>query len=212
MMQVNIQHSEALEKRTPTLFLAAGGLLVVYGILNGMEAFLDMGYSSVQNVFGPAGFVLGFIGLLTLYWVLDERHPILTRIGAVSVILGVIGFSAIVVVNVGVLAGIVSVEPSTWTAIFVILSAIGMLPGFLSFAVAALQTDVYPRSVGLLLLAPPIIFATMVVGASVGYTPAWSAFVISGGQAVAHLAIGHTLRNSLPPISREVSATEVTAG
>jgi len=212
MSQDSTRHAGRLEKRASALFLAAGGLLVVYGILNGMEAFFDIAYPTVQNIFGPAGFISGFVGLLTLYWVLDDRNQILTRFGAVSVTLGAVGFSAIVAVNIGVLAGVIPGEPPTWTAIFVILAAIGMVPGFLAFAVAALQTDVYPRRVGLLLLIPPVIFATMVVGASVGYTPAWSAFVISGGQAVAHLAIGYMFRNSLPSINHEVSSTEVPAG
>ena len=211
MVQVSTQQFRALEKQTPALFLTAGGLLVVYSILNGMEAFFDIAYPTVQDIFGPAGFVFGFIGLLTLYSILSDRHPLLSRVGGVSVTLGVVGFSAIVMVHIGVLAGIVSMESAAWTAVLIILAAIGMLPGFLSFAVATLQTDAYPRSVGLFLLAPPVIFATMVAGASVGYTPAWSAVVISGGQAVAHLAIGYTLRDSPTPTSREVSSTEVTA-
>ena len=211
MVQVSIRQPEALEKLTPTLFLAAGGLLVVYGVLNGMEAFFDTGYSAVQNVFGPAGFVFGFVGLLTSYSLLNDQHPVLTRVGGVSVILGTVGFSAIVLGNILGLVGIISAEPAAWTAVFVILAAIGMLPGFLSFAVATLQTDAYPRSVGVLLFAPPVIFATMLTGSYIGFTPAWSAFAISGGQAVAHLAIGHALWNSPAPTSREISSTGVTA-
>ena len=57
MVQVRPQQFRALEKQTPALFLTAGGLLVVYGILNGMEAFFDIAYPTLQNIFGPAGFV-----------------------------------------------------------------------------------------------------------------------------------------------------------
>ena len=87
--------------------------------------------------------------------------------------------------------------------LFVPALAIGTLLGFLSFAVASLRTDIHSQTVGLLLLVPPAIFAVVLAGEIVGYTPVWDDFVLASGQAISLLAIGYLLRTEDVPTERE---------
>lgn len=62
----------SLERWSPTLFLAAGGILVIYAMFNGLWAITDM--ATEQNGL-ELGYVVGFIGLLGLYPAMVTRSP-----------------------------------------------------------------------------------------------------------------------------------------
>lgn len=191
--------------------------MVGYAALNGIAAFTDVADESGQNVVGPAGFVLGFVGLLVLYPGLTDRSPRLARAGALCAAFGAVGFSVITFQGLVQLLG---VDPPGWLDAFTFLAAIGMIAGFLSFGAATLRADVRPRIVGFLLLAPAVVFAAMLsqavlfvrFGLFSETVMALSAVAISGGQAVAHLAIGYTLRTGRTPTDHEVRSGDVTAG
>jgi len=206
-----------LEQWSPKLYLFAGVLLVGYAVLNGITAFTDVAYVTVEDVVGPAGLLLGFVGLLGLYPTLADGRPILARAGAVCVSLGAVGFFGITMIGFAVLAGVAS---ATVPAVMLFPVAVGMIPGYLSFSLASLRVGERFRPVGLLLLVPAVVFAAMLsqpfVYSTLGMfsesTMAWSNFAISGGQAVAHLAIGYVLRARSSQAGREVSSTGVVAG
>ena len=200
---------ELLERWCPMLFLFAGGLLVGYATFNGFHAVTGIEYESVENVFGPGGFALGFLGLLGLYPALSDRTQKLARVGAVCAILGAVAFSVFVVANLSEIAGVAPKEPPAWAVFFVALAAIGMIPGYFSFAVATVRSDVHSRLLGLLLLAPLAVFATMLTTSRLGFFPQWLAFAISSGQAVAHLAIGYKLRTGHTHTERKIPSNDV---
>lgn len=213
-------HWESLEQRSEILFLIAGGLLVGYATLNGLAVFTDVAYPAVEDVLGPAGFVVGFLGLLGVYRVFVDRTPWLARIGTVFAICGVAGFAAITVLSFGQLTGLVSGEPPVWFPVVLLIGAIGMILGFTSCGVASLRTGVYSRRVGILLVAPATIFALMLSQAALfaqfglfsETTMQLSAFLISSGQAVVHLSIGYSLRLGGASTDRTVPASDVTIG
>jgi hypothetical protein len=206
-----------LERWSPRLYLFAGVLLVGYAALNGIAAFTDVAYVTVEDVVGPAGLLLGFVGLLGLYPTLVDGRPVLARAGAVCVSLGALGFLGITITGFAVLAGVTS---ASVPVVMLLVVAIGMIPGYLSFSLASLRVEAQTRTVGLLLLAPAVVFSAMLsqpfvysaLGMFSGSTMAWSNFAISGGQAVAHLAIGYVLRHEGSPAGREVPSTGVIAG
>lgn len=200
---------EPLTSRSPTLFLVAGVLLVGYATFNGVHAFTGVEYESIENVFGPAGFALGFLGLLGLYPTLRDQNPRLARAGAVCAVLGMIAFSVFVVANLGEIAGVVPKEPPSWAVFFVAQAAIGMLVGYVAFAVATVRSDVHSRMLGLLLLAPLAVFTIMLTTSRLGFFPQWLAFAISSGQAVAHLSIGYKLRSGRTNTERGLPSTDV---
>lgn len=215
MRGVNGAPWTALERRSPTLFLSAGVLLVGYATLNGTVAVTGMSPVAVEDVVGPAGFLLGFIGLLGLYPGLADRQPILARAGAVCVGLGAVGFSVVSIHGLAVVAGFESATPP---GILLLLVALGMIPGYLSFGVVSLRATVPLRPVAPLLLVPALVFVAMLsqpfvyahLGLFTETTMEWSNFAISTGQAVAHLAIGYELRTMTSPDGLDAPSTDVT--
>lgn len=180
----------SLERSSPRLFIAAGALLIVYASLNGMWAFADLATRETGVEFG---YVLGFLGLLGLYPSLVHGSPWITRVGAAAAICGIAGITAISAIEVAQLVGITSGHLPAFP-LFAILALVGFILGYLSFGVAILRTGRYSKSIGYLVLIPGLIVVFMVVHIAVGYASALTAFVISAGEAMAHLAIGADLR------------------
>ncbi len=217
MVEVSTRRWRSLERWSPTSFLLAGALLVGYAALNGIAAGTDAAFETVADVVGPAGLLLGLVGLLGLYPGLADRRPRLARAGAGGAALGAVGFSAITLGGLGALVG---VEPPGWLAGFVLPAALGMIPGYLAFGVARLRAGARSPAAGRLLLAPAVVFAAMLsqavlfvrFGLFSETAMAWSAVAISGGQAVAHLAIGYRLRAGRVPTGLEVRSGDATAG
>jgi hypothetical protein len=205
-----------LERSSPTLFIAAGALLVGYAALNGVAALTDVAYTSVEDILGPAGLALGFLGLLGLYPEGADRHRGLARVGAVCAGLGLVSFAVIVAGSLAEFAGLGPSEPPA----VLLLVATGMIPGYLSFGAVSLRSPDHVRPLGYLLLVPGVVFAAMLsqpfvygqLGLLSETTMAWSNFVISSCQALGHLAIGYTLRAGWVAHERDAPATDITAG
>jgi hypothetical protein len=187
----------SLERRSAGAFLAAAGSFAVFAMLWGAAVFTDIAPRPAVDVFGPGGWVLAFVGLLGLYPGLADRTERVSRVGAVFAAVGVGGGTATVVVNLGQLTGLTG-QPPAWFAVFNILLLVGIIPGFLTFAIAVLQTDVQSQSLGLLLLVPALLFAVNIVRVTTlgPRVPTGAPFVLGGGQALAFLAIGVTLRTA----------------
>lgn len=220
MRAFGTSYLESLERRNDVLFLVAGGLLVGYAALNGLAAFTDVAYPTVEDVLGPAGFAVGFLGLLGVYRVLVARPSRLASVGAFSAVLGVVGFAAITLQSLGQVTGLVAGAPPVWFSVVLLLGATGMLLGFTSCGVATLRTGVYSRTVGALLIAPTVIFVLMLAqsvlfvqfGLFSDTTMQLSAFLISSGQAIVYLSLGYSLSLSSVPTDRTVPASDVTTG
>lgn len=205
MVPIGAKHWESLEARSPTLFLVAGALLVVYAAVFGTITFADPVVE--QNVF-KIGYVFGFLGLLGLYPTVVGRNPRLARVGAVAAALGLVAISAFTTNDLAVLAGLVSGGDPGWYVFFIPLALIGFLVGYLAFGVASLRSDVFPPVIGLVLLVPGLIVIVMLALILAGYADDQSAFVISAGEALAHLAIGATLRTKSSVADRDESSTD----
>lgn len=184
---------DAIGGRSDGLFFVAGGLLVVFASLLGLQSFT--GTSVPEDVFGPSGFAVAFVGLLGLYPVLVEETPWSARAGAFFAAVGTVGAAVTAGGSLGAALGVLPDEPPAWVGIFMVAMVVGMLPGFVTFAVATLRSSVYPRALGLLLLAPPVVFAVMLSGTLHAVVDdALANFFLSSGQALSHLAIAVTLR------------------
>lgn len=206
-----------LERRSPALFLAAGVLLVGYAARNGIVATTGAAGAPGSDVLGPAGFVLGFVGLLGLYPALVDRRPALARVGAGCATLGAVGFAAITLHGLAAIAGVAS--PSVPGGLLLAV-AVGMLAGYPSFAAATRRGADGARTVGLLLVLPAVVFGAMLsqpfvygaLGVFSESTMAWSNVGISSAQALAHLAIGYTLRARRTPTVRDDPVADGAAG
>ncbi len=183
----------------------------MFAALWGVAAVTDIGPRPAVDVFGPAGWLLAFVGLLGLYPGLVERVPWNSRAGAVFAGVGVVGATVTAVANLGQLAGMTG-EPPAWFAALNLLLLVGIVPGFLTFAVAVLRTDVRARTLGLLLLVPALLFVVNIVRVSTlgPRAPTGAPFVLGGGQALALLAIGLRLRTGATATDPAQSPADAT--
>lgn len=181
----------SLDGKSPTLFLVGGASLVGYTTLLGASMFLDKSYPLVREVIlGPAGYVLGFLALLGLYPVLVDRNPKLARVGAVFAALGAVGWIAMGVTRLVEETGGV---PPNWLGVFGLLIPLGFVFGYLVFGAASLRSDVYSRTVGLVLLSPLLGVVLNFVLKPVGVPLEEGRIIIVSWFALAHLAIGSAL-------------------
>lgn len=200
-----------LDGKSPALFLVAGGLLVPFAALLVYEALADA--AAPEDVFGPPGFFLAMVGLLGLCPALADHAPRLARAGAATAAISAAGWFVITVLAIGEAAGAVPpLEDFGVLGLVVVLAAgVPMVLAYLSFGVGSLRTDVHSRILGVLLLAPPVIFGVMIVGGALTGGSAIGAAALSSGQAISHLAIGYTLRTEDVPTDGAESRADAIA-
>jgi hypothetical protein len=190
------------------LFLIAGVMFIIFAAMWGVEAFTSR--SAPKNIFGPAGFVFAFLGMLGFYPALADRSRRLARLGAVVAIVGAVGAAANSASYIGwwVLPTVIP-DPNTVALVGAMVGGmlLGQFLGYSSFGVASLRAGVHSRTVGLLLVAVPTVLVVMIATVAIGYDSAGSATVLGSVQALIHLAIGFTLRTeSMSTDHREPSA------
>ncbi|MEF8825657.1 MAG: hypothetical protein V5A27_04840 [Halapricum sp.] len=197
MSRTGIIPWRSLERWRAGAFLGAAGSFAVFAMLWGAAVVTDVAPRPAVDVFGPIGWVLGFVGLLGLYPGLADRTAWRNRVGAVFAAVGVCGASVTAVVSLGQLAGVTG-QPPAWFAVLNLLMLVGIIPGFLTFAIIILQTDVQSRSLGLFLLLPALLFGANIVRVTTlgPRAPTGAPFVLGGSQALAFVAIGVTLRRA----------------
>lgn len=192
----------SLERRAPILFLVSGTILIAYAALHGLAAFADVRYPMIRDgIVRPIGYALGFLALLGLYPALADRSPTLARVGATFTVLGTVGWlvDGFVGSSRG-LAAHLGYTPPAWLGVFGLLIALGFVVGFPAFGVASLRTGQYPRTVGLLLLAPLLVMATNVAVVMGDFVDvATGRFLVSTGDALIILAVGVVLHFETVP-------------
>lgn len=197
----------SLERWSATLYLVAGGFLVVNAALLGYEAFAAA--AAPEDVFGPPGFLVGFLGLLGLYAALVDRTPKLARVAVVVALVAAAGWAVITPFSVGGELGVLSGEQLPMAVVVVAWSTTVL--AYVLFGAASLRTGVHSRTVGLLLLAPAVLMVALLVGAGVlGENPT-APFLIATGQALAHLALGFALRSENAPADGAERRADATA-
>lgn len=185
---------DPLDGKSQRLFLFAGAVLIVYVSLLSYQAFVDSSMNFHDNeasVVGPAGFCIGALGLLGLHPRLADDSPRLAGAGALFAAFGVVGWFVIAVTGLADLAGIttpVALQALGFLAFF------QMLVGFPIVGIAALRADGEPRALGLLLVAPAVLFGTMIASGAMTGGTAIGAVLISTGLLLAHLGIAYVLR------------------
>jgi len=202
-------------KSSPLFFVAAGLMAIVTGLF-AAEVFLDRGMETLLGIFAPAGFGIAFLGLLGLYSTLVDRAPWSARVGAIALVIGVIGTLVLVVGHAGELAGLYAEAPA-WVAAANLLLLGGVVLGFGAFGVGVLRTGTQSRPAGLLLLWPTVVFGGLiiVVGTFIlnASFPHWVHVGHSASEAVVYLSLGYLIRSGEPATDRAQStqAREGTA-
>jgi len=201
---------EPLERWRASAFLASAGLFAVFAALWGADAVTDIAPRPAVDVFGPAGWLLAFVGLLGLYPELSERSSLSSRAGAVFTAVGAVGAAVTAVANFGHLTGVTG-EPPAWFAAFSLPLLVGIILGFSTVAITVLRTRPQSRTLGLVLLLPAVLFAVNIVRVTTfgPRDPTGAPFVLGGAQALAVLAIGFALRTSEASTDHAASPADV---
>lgn len=204
-----------LERWSATAFLFAGALLIGFVVRNGIVAFGD-GFSETTAAALYVAFVVpaevaAYVGLLGLYPRLAEHASRLAGAGAVCV-----GIAGVAIIGFGggvgsALLAAGSPDPPAFAQLLWLVTIAATILGFILFGVASMRACVPSQRVGVLLLVPPATYLLMIAGVIGGFTPDWSAFVLSGIQASAHLVIGVALRNGPVATERADSAPDSAA-
>lgn len=192
-----------LGKWSSVLFLSSGAVGLGYASLYGMEAFAGT-YPAIRDFLGPVSYIIAFVGLLGLHSRLADRSPKLAHAGAVFAGLAIVGFLTSLLGSVGV----ISSDPPGWVSASQIIFILGgWVLSFLLFSIASLRTGVYPRFVGLILLAPIAVQALNIGVVIAGLASPEARLLNSGLWALSYLAIGIALRTQ--GVQTETAASPV---
>lgn len=206
MVGISTGRWESLERLSATLFLVAGGLMVIHTGVHAAIAFTDMTYPLHHEMpFGLVGHIIAFVALLGLYPQLKARSPKLARAGAALAVFGTIGWIAIGTMT---LSADLNVATPDWLAVFGPLTILSVIVGYLVFGIAGYRTELVTRRTALAIASPALVMVyNLVVGITTGGSPEGQ-IVVAGGFALTHLAIGAALRaETFPDDARTPGAT-----
>lgn len=179
------------------VIFAADTVLVASGLVSGTEPPLTLG-----QAFVGASWTAAFVGLLGLYPGLADRSRWLVRAGAVFAVIGAVTMAAMAATSFGYYSGVLPGGESGLSEVvmyFLPGVLIGCVLGFVSFGVASLRTDVYPRSVGVLLLVLPLTVVFNLGTGMAGWNPLPKLLGVVAVLSVTMLAVGYLLRTGDGP-------------
>lgn len=193
-----------LERWAGILFAIGGVLALIFAILEGAATLSDMDFGTTG--FLLIGYAVAFIGLLGLYPDLSDQQRGLAATGAIAAVLGFIGFTGSVVLILGNNAGILP-EPFPIWLNPVPLSILGMVIGYLAFGAASLRTHSHTQALGLLLLAPGLLFGVNVMVDLASGFDQWR-FIFGLGQSLAIIGVGYLVHTGHQGPSRPDSRAD----
>jgi hypothetical protein len=212
--------SNAAERYRAAVFLSAGGLLLIAGIINGIDVFTSIETQHgvllwLEGLTGFGGVVLSFVGILGLYPDLLDTTPRMARTGVLLAV-GPTAFFTFVVVSCSVLAPLVGF-PSLKTLVPSFVTIIGVTLLLFSvaitiFGVASFRTAVPSRAVGGALLVVAITWFAF-FGATWAYapnTPVWITFVQSVVMGLPLVFNGYRLRTDAESTEHRATSTVPT--
>lgn len=200
-----------LDGKSATLFLVAGGLLLVFATNTAARVFAGMGTPPIHNILGPGGFFVGLLGVFSLYPRLADRSPVLGRVAAIVAGVPLVGWFVITVFGIGSTAGVLPGMSAVFPGAFVIVVFLTTMLTYVLFGLTSLWSDGHSVTVGFLLLVPAIPFLTLIVAVQVLPPVEWAEFVIDTGHALAHLALGIGLWSEGVPSARAGPTPDSTA-
>lgn len=210
MGSVHTTQWSSIERWSPRLFLAGGGLLAGHAAVSAIHAFTDV--ATPPDVFVTTGHLVALVGLFGLYPVLVERNPIVARIAATVAALALVSWFVMAITRFFELAGIVSSLGDALPEVFFIVVLATTILTYVAFGVAMLRVDDSSRIIGVLVVAPGGLTAVLVVDSALSGVSALDGAVIGGGLALSMLALGYTLRTWDRPTDHAAPAGDVTTG
>lgn len=194
MVLVDKRRWESLEKWRATAFLIGGAIFVadVALVASHVAAGTEPGAFG-QALVGTA-WTASFIGLLGMYPSLASRSRWLARIGAVFAVIGGITMAVMALASLGYSTGILGGALSDVIMFFLPGIFLGIVLGFGLVGVAALRTDIYDWSVGLLFLLLVLTFLFNLSSGIAGFGTLTTVLGVVVVLAVTKLSLGYQFR------------------
>jgi hypothetical protein len=200
---------EAIERWSPTLFIAAGGAWIIDTAPYALELFIQVSVPEALNgALILVAFLLTLTGTLGLYPPLAEETPTLAFAGVLLitfaglVILGTFAW----VIGAGLLG--LSMPP---VASLIMIIALNLLALFI-FGFASLRFDVPSRACGVLLIALAATWTVWIAGITglLSSAPEWASAVLGILFAAISMAIGAVLHVDGFPLRRHTSSSSLS--
>lgn len=209
MGNVNTSPWNSVEEWSPVLFLVGGGLLVGHAAMSAVHAFTTV--STPPDIFVTTGHFVALVGLLGLYPVLATGTRRLARVAGVAGTVALVSWFVMTVTRFLELAGLVSSLGDALPEPFFLVVLASTILTYLSFGVATLRVD-SSWTVGLLVLAPGLATAALVVDSALTGVSALDGVFVGAGLALSMLALGYRLRTWDRPTDHVAATGEVTPG
>lgn len=187
--------------RTTWLFLIAGVLAAIFGVNTYLTAFWGTFYEPIQAIVGPAGFLVGVVGLFSLYSGLASRTP-LAHLAGILTGVTILAWILILVGSLGEVIGVFSEQPA-FVRMASMAAIFGMLLSFGSAGLLSVWSNYPSRLVGGLLLVESTMFLFLVAR----LVPA---YVIDTGHVLAFLGIAVALWSRSSGADRTAPTAEST--
>lgn len=208
-MGVSNPQWESIEQWSPVLFIVGGSGVVTHAALMGVEAFTSL--STPPDVFVTAGHLVALVGLLGLYPGLVDRTP---RLARVAVAVSAVPIAGWVVMTVGQLLVVAGAWPSlteVLPGVFFLVLLGSSIVTYGLFGAATLRCGAVSRADGLLVLAPGLLMAVLLVDSAVTGLSALDGLIIGGALAASMLILGVRLR-SWPERTGRMSPGDLAMG
>jgi vacuolar-type H+-ATPase subunit I/STV1 len=189
---------KALSEWNGQAFLAAAVLLAGVALYKGIGDFTSMTVpSAVDTGYGGLALLAPVVALLGLYPRIRESAPRLSGAAAVSSVLSAVAVFVIWAWFFGTTLQLgrfpmIPEEAPVWAAAALALNFLTLSVGFLLFGIASVRSSNVPKSVGLLLLIPGIMWIGLIVNIGVRAIPNMD-FYVYIVNAVAVLAVGYLI-------------------
>ena len=192
MKNGNHSSGKSPERYSPTLFVTAGVLMAGHAATWGVRSFTDA--SPPTGVFAASGHLVALVGLIALSGVLPNRTPSLARTAVLTATVPAVGWLAVTVEQLVEVAGVLPPRAVVLPPALYAVVLVSTIVAYVLFTVASHRAGSDSRGIGVLLLAPAALLATVFLARAVLAEPALAGFVTGSGLSLSLLAIGHRLR------------------
>lgn len=192
------------KKRSSVLFLVAGVLLIGHATLLGLRLFTEV--RPPTGLFAALGHLVAGVALVTLYPMLTDQIPLLSRVIVIAAVIPVVGWFMITTEQLFEIAGVLPPRASLLPSVFYVVVLVSTVTAYVLFAVACRRAG-FSRSFYPLLLAPGILPVAWFTAQFVGKASESTGFLFVVGMALSLLTIGYALRITTLDDRRGIAGT-----
>lgn len=205
---VSSSQRETVERRSSTLFLISGCLLLGHSGVLALKAFSVL--TLPPDLFGPTGHLVALVGLLGLYPVVVDHRPTMTRAAGAVAAIALVSWGAMTATRLLAVAG--AAGPDLFPGGAAGLMFLSTILTYSLFAIGTARVSEWPRRFGLLVVTPAILLVMVLMASAITGVAALAGVVVSVGLALAMFSLGYTLRIGATDTGQAERTGDATVG